>query len=102
MVESAGCLLCCLPMPLSWLLLPCAEAAPSSLPTVGLLQLLDKLHMDDRHAERPLRVPVLDRYNDRGTMVLGKVEQVRLGLALGLDRRRQQRLLPKAASVLLR
>ncbi|CAM9763711.1 unnamed protein product, partial [Hapterophycus canaliculatus] len=30
---------------------------------------------DDRHAERPLRVPVLDRYNDRGTMVLGKVEQ---------------------------
>lgn len=35
--------------------------------------------MDDRHAERPLRVPVLDRYNDRGTMVLGKVEQVRLG-----------------------
>lgn len=32
--------------------------------------------MDDRHAERPLRVPVLDRYNDRGTMVLGKVEQV--------------------------
>eukprot|EP00752_Nemacystus_decipiens_P012253 g10861.t1 len=40
-----------------------------------LLELLDKLHMDDRHAERPLRVPVLDRYNDRGTMVLGKVEQ---------------------------
>lgn len=33
--------------------------------------------MDDRHPERPLRVPVLDRYNDRGTMVLGKVEQVR-------------------------
>lgn len=32
--------------------------------------------MDDRHAERPLRVPVLDRYTDRGTMVLGKVEQV--------------------------
>ncbi|CAN0515889.1 unnamed protein product [Laminaria digitata] len=42
-----------------------------------LLELLDKLHMDDRHPERPLRVPVLDRYNDRGTMVLGKVEQVR-------------------------
>lgn len=43
---------------------------------VELNQLLDKLHMDDRHAERPLRVPVLDRYTDRGTMVLGKVEQV--------------------------
>lgn len=40
------------------------------------LKLLDKLHMDDRHPEKPLRVPVLDRYNDRGTMVLGKVEQV--------------------------
>lgn len=44
---------------------------------VSFLQLLDKLHMDDRHSEKPLRVPVLDRYNDRGTMVLGKVEQVR-------------------------
>lgn len=43
---------------------------------VFFMQLLDKLHMDDRHADRPLRVPVLDRYNDRGTMVLGKVEQV--------------------------
>lgn len=40
------------------------------------LKLLDKLHMDDRYPEKPLRVPVLDRYNDRGTMVLGKVEQV--------------------------
>lgn len=39
-------------------------------------QLLDKLHMDDRHADKPLRVPVLDRYTDRGTMALGKVEQV--------------------------
>lgn len=43
-----------------------------------VFQLLDKLHMDDRHPLKPLRVPVLDRYNDRGTMVLGKVEQVRL------------------------
>lgn len=42
----------------------------------GWQQLLDKLHMDDRHAEKPLRVPVLDRYTDRGTMALGKVEQV--------------------------
>ena len=42
----------------------------------SVIQLLDNLHMDDRNAEKPLRVPVLDRYNDRGTMVLGKVEQV--------------------------
>ncbi|CAM9836589.1 unnamed protein product [Choristocarpus tenellus] len=37
-----------------------------------LLELLDKLHMDDRFALKPLRVPVLDRYTDRGTIALGK------------------------------
>ncbi|CAM9659796.1 unnamed protein product [Discosporangium mesarthrocarpum] len=42
-----------------------------------LLELLDKLTMDDRDASKPLRVPVLDRYTDRGTMALGKVEQAR-------------------------
>lgn len=41
--------------------------------------------MDDRHPEKPLRVPVLDRYNDRGTMVLGKVEQVSLSLLSARD-----------------
>ncbi|CAM9579342.1 unnamed protein product, partial [Phaeothamnion confervicola] len=40
-----------------------------------LIDLLDKLPLDHRDATAPLRVPVLDRYVDRGTMALGKVEQ---------------------------
>ncbi|CBJ48633.1 Sup35, eukaryotic translation termination factor eRF3 [Ectocarpus siliculosus] len=54
---------------------PMIKAGDNNTSEGTLLELLDKLHMDDRHADRPLRVPVLDRYNDRGTMVLGKVEQ---------------------------
>ncbi|CAM9936491.1 unnamed protein product [Ascophyllum nodosum] len=54
---------------------PMKAAGENNTSEGTLLELLDNLHMDDRNAEKPLRVPVLDRYNDRGTMVLGKVEQ---------------------------
>lgn len=39
-----------------------------------LLSLLDSLEMEGRDASAPLRIPVLDRYNDRGTIAMGKVE----------------------------
>jgi peptide chain release factor subunit 3 len=39
-----------------------------------LLACLDNLSMDGRDAKGPLRVPVLDRYYERGCVVLGKVE----------------------------
>lgn len=39
----------------------------------SLLEHLDTMHIE-RNAEGPLRVPVLDRYYERGTMVMGKVE----------------------------
>jgi peptide chain release factor subunit 3 len=44
----------------------------TSSPT--LLSLLDSLEMSGRDANLPLRIPVLDRYTDRGTIAMGKVE----------------------------
>lgn len=40
----------------------------------SLLELLDGVAVTGRDAEAPLRVPVLDRYADRGLIVMGKVE----------------------------
>jgi peptide chain release factor subunit 3 len=43
--------------------------------TVGtLFGLLDSLEIQGRDSSAPLRLPVLDRYNDRGTIAMGKVE----------------------------
>lgn len=39
-----------------------------------LIGLLDNLQIHGRDAEAPLRLPVLDRYTDRGTIAMGKVE----------------------------
>lgn len=39
-----------------------------------LFALLDSLHLEGRDPNAPLRIPVLDRYSDRGIMVMGKVE----------------------------
>jgi len=39
-----------------------------------LISLLDTLELKGRDPKAPLRIPVLDRYNDRGTIAMGKVE----------------------------
>jgi peptide chain release factor subunit 3 len=39
-----------------------------------LLALLDTLTIKGRDPNAPLRIPVLDRYSDRGTIAMGKVE----------------------------
>jgi peptide chain release factor subunit 3 len=39
-----------------------------------LIGLLDTLEMSGRDPTLPLRIPVLDRYTDRGTIAMGKVE----------------------------
>lgn len=44
----------------------------TSSPT--LMSLLDSLEMKGRDSTGPLRIPVLDRYVDRGTIAMGKVE----------------------------
>mmetsp|Transcript_10998 Transcript_10998/g.33962 ORF Transcript_10998/g.33962 Transcript_10998/m.33962 type:complete len:575 (+) Transcript_10998:479-2203(+) len=53
------------------------EGSPmSSDPT--LLQLLDNLKIEGRSAEAALRIPVLDRYYERGCVAMGKVEAGRI------------------------
>lgn len=44
----------------------------TSSPT--LFTLLDSLELEGRDPNAPLRIPVVDRYSDRGIMVMGKVE----------------------------
>mmetsp|Transcript_21106 Transcript_21106/g.66350 ORF Transcript_21106/g.66350 Transcript_21106/m.66350 type:complete len:567 (+) Transcript_21106:55-1755(+) len=43
-----------------------------------LLSCLDNLVVSGRSSDAPLRVPVLDRFHDRGTIAMGKVETGRL------------------------
>lgn len=43
-------------------------------PTPTLLSTLDSLVITGRKADGPLRIPVLDRYLERGCVVMGKVE----------------------------
>ena len=44
----------------------------TTMPT--LLSTLDSLQISGRNAEAPLRIPLLDRYYERGTVSMGKVE----------------------------
>ena len=45
---------------------------------------LDKLTIEGRSAESPVRIPVLDRFYERGTMVMGKVESGRIAKGMKL------------------
>jgi len=51
----------------------------TSTPTV--MSTFDNMVISDRNADAPLRIPVLDRYFERGTIVMGKVESgtIRVG-----------------------
>eukprot|EP00339_Tiarina_fusa_P025981 CAMPEP_0117033558 /NCGR_PEP_ID=MMETSP0472-20121206/23963_1 /TAXON_ID=693140 ORGANISM="Tiarina fusus, Strain LIS" /NCGR_SAMPLE_ID=MMETSP0472 /ASSEMBLY_ACC=CAM_ASM_000603 /LENGTH=588 /DNA_ID=CAMNT_0004742497 /DNA_START=164 /DNA_END=1930 /DNA_ORIENTATION=+ len=57
-----------------------------------LLSLLDSLEMKGRDPTAPLRIPVLDRYTDRGTIAMGKVESgiIRPGMKVTLMPTRTQ------------
>jgi len=49
-----------------------------------LLQMLDGLKVGGRNPDAPLRIPVLDKYSDRGTIAMGKVESgtVKIGQSI--------------------
>jgi peptide chain release factor subunit 3 len=51
-----------------------------------LLSLFDSLEISGRDATAPLRIPILDRYTDRGTIAMGKVESgvIRPGMKVTL------------------
>ncbi|ETI37852.1 hypothetical protein L914_15671 [Phytophthora nicotianae] len=40
----------------------------------SLIDHMDTMHIGNRNPDGPMRVPILDRYADRGTIALGKVE----------------------------
>ncbi len=53
---------------------PMYKAGTHNTDQGALLPLLDSLTMTDRDPAAPFRMPVLDRYYDRGAVILGKVE----------------------------
>ena len=52
----------------------CYTTGENNTTSPTLLGLLDSLEIKDRKPDAPLRIPVLDRYTDRGTIAMGKVE----------------------------
>ena len=56
----------------------CASSSNNNTDDRTLIGCLDNLQITGRSAESPLRIPVLDRYHDRGTVTLGKVEAGRV------------------------
>lgn len=61
-------------------------AGENNTSTSTLISILDTLKIDGRDAKAPLRMPVLDRYKDSGTIVMGKVESgtIRVGKKITL------------------
>jgi peptide chain release factor subunit 3 len=59
----------------------CVETGANSTDTPTLISTLDALNISDRDPNGPLRIPVLDKYMERGCIVMGKVESgtVRVG-----------------------
>jgi peptide chain release factor subunit 3 len=53
---------------------PLWQAGENNTGNPTLMGLLDSLEMKGRDPKAPLRVPVLERYVDRGTIAMGKVE----------------------------
>eukprot|EP00980_Cylindrotheca_fusiformis_P009568 scaffold2109_cov216-Cylindrotheca_fusiformis.AAC.1 len=52
----------------------CWQNGDNNTTSPTLLSLLDTLEIEDRDPNGPLRIPVLERYSDRGTIAMGKVE----------------------------
>lgn len=52
----------------------CYTSGENNTTSPTLISLLDSLVLKGRDPAAPMRIPVLDRYNDRGTIAMGKVE----------------------------
>jgi peptide chain release factor subunit 3 len=64
----------------------------NNTPSGTLLSLFDKIEISGRDPDAPLRIPVLERYTDRGTIAMGKVESgvVRPGMKVTIMPTRNQ------------
>lgn len=62
------------------------KASENNTGVPTLIRLLDSLEISGREPGAPLRVPVIERYNDRGTIAMGKVESgvIRPGMKVTL------------------
>lgn len=59
---------------------PLVAEGANSTTDMTLLSCLDNLSFTGRDPTGPLRIPVLDRYHERGTIAMGKVEQGRISV----------------------
>jgi len=68
------------------------ESGENNTKVATLIGLLNSLEISGRDATAPLRIPILDRYIDRGTIAMGKVESgvVRPGMKVTLMPTRAQ------------
>lgn len=68
------------------------QAGDNNTDKPTLMSLLDSLDMKGRMADAPVRIPVLDRYTDRGTIAMGKVESgtIRPGMKVTVMPTRQK------------
>ena len=64
----------------------CYTTGENNTSSSTLMGLLDTLEIQGRDPDAPLRIPVLDRYTDRGTIAMGKVESgvIRPGMKVTL------------------
>ena len=64
----------------------CYTTGENNTSSPTLMGLLDTLEIQGRDPDAPLRIPVLDRYTDRGTIAMGKVESgvIRPGMKVTL------------------
>lgn len=70
---------------------PMWKAGENNTDKPTLMSLLDSLQMKGRDPNAPVRIPVLDRYTDRGTIAMGKVESgtIRPGMKVTMMPTRQ-------------
>ncbi|VEU44992.1 unnamed protein product [Pseudo-nitzschia multistriata] len=70
----------------------CWQSGENNTKVSTLIGLLDSLEISGRDSTAPLRVPILDRYTDRGTIAMGKVESgvIRPGIKVTLMPTRAQ------------
>lgn len=70
----------------------CYKNGDNNTDKATLMELLDSLELKGRNPDAPVRIPVLDRYSDRGTIAMGKVESgtIRPGMKITLMPTRQK------------
>jgi peptide chain release factor subunit 3 len=70
----------------------CYKNGDNNTDKATLMDLLDSLELKGRNPDAPVRIPVLDRYSDRGTIAMGKVESgtIRPGMKITLMPTRQK------------